>query len=409
MPLTNTPKAYGAVTKTFHWLTAILIFTAVPLGFFANDLAHQVRDPAISTTDATVARAALLFSLHKTVGVTIFFVALARIIWTLAQPKPALLNGDRPAEARLAETVHWLLYGSLVAVPMSGWIHHASTTGFAPIWWPFGQTLPFVPRDATVAEISATVHYVLQWVLIGSVGLHVAGALKHHVLDGDATLRRMLPGHHPAEPTRDQPGHALPIIAALAVWTAALGGAASLGWFAQDGSAPGTAALQQVESDWQVETGSLEITVTQMGSEITGSFADWTADITYSRQPDPDGKHGSVDVTIAIGSLSLGSVTDQAMGKDFFNAEEYPTAQFEADILNAGEGKIARGTLTIRGQTVPVEMPFTLTIDGQTADARGGLTVDRRSFQIGEGVSDPGSLAFEVVIAFDLTATRSEK
>jgi len=409
MELANTRTRYGAVAKTFHWLVALLILAAWPLGYFASDLAHQITDPDIATTQAQADRAALLFSLHKTVGVAIFFTALARIAWALGQPKPRLLNGDRPVEARAAETAHWLLYGSLVAVPLSGWVSHAASTGFAPIWWPFGQSLPFVPKEAGLAETAATLHYILQWVLVGALAAHVAGALKHHLIDRDATLRRMLPGRTDARPPARQPGHGGPVLLALAIWAAALGGGAALGWFAPE-RAGRAAALDQVESEWQVQEGTLSIAVTQMGSEVTGRFADWTAQISYAQTPDAEGRHGDVTVTVSIPSLTLGSVTDQAMGPDFFDAEAHPRATFTADILSpeqgTGQSHVARGTLTIKGQSVPVEMPFTLDIDGDSARAQGGLSVDRRKFDIGLDTKDEGTLGFTVDISFDLTARR---
>ncbi|EDM71993.1 cytochrome b561, putative [Roseobacter sp. AzwK-3b] len=404
MPTSNSSTTYGSVTKTFHWLTALLILAVIPLGLIANDLAYQIRNPDASASEATVRLATTLFSAHKTLGLAVFFVALARIGWAISQPKPGLLNGDKRAEAWLAETVHWLLYGSLVLVPLSGWVHHAATTGFAPIWWPFGQTLPFVPQDPHLAEISGVVHFVLQWVLVGAITLHVAGALKHHVIDGDATLRRMLPGLNPAHPTARQPGHLLPFVTALAVWAAVLGGAGALGWFSKGAGAAGMATLAAVDSEWQVQQGTLNIDITQMGSQVTGSFADWTAEISYAEQPDANGRHGDVTVTISIGSLTLGSVTDQAMGKEYFNAENFPTATFQADILTTETGKLARGTLTIKDQSVPVEMPFDLSIDGDTASASGGLSVDRRNFGIGGDGTD--SLGATVDISFDLTAAR---
>jgi polyisoprenoid-binding protein YceI len=287
-------------------------------------------------------------------------------------------------------------------VPLSGWVHHASTTGFAPIWWPFGQSLPFVPKDEGVAQITATLHFLLQWVLVGALVLHIAGALKHHVIDQDATLRRMLPGHTPAQPTEKQPGHGVPFLGALAVWAVVLIGANTLGWFKVEAtqSAPAQ-SLAEVESDWTVQDGALEITVIQMGSEVSGSFADWTADISY--EAEAENPKGEVTVTVSIPSLTLGSVTDQAMGAEYFNAEAHPTARFEAQIVEE-EGHIAKGTLTIKDQSAPVEMPFELTIDGNTAQASGGLTVDRRSFNIGGEATD--SLGASVDIRFELTATR---
>ncbi|SLN69720.1 hypothetical protein ROG8370_03299 [Roseovarius gaetbuli] len=403
MPTSNSASTYGSVTKTFHWLTALLILTNIPIGLIASDLAHEVQ---IAPNEALVNRTTFLFSLHKTIGVAMFFVALARIAWAISQPKPGLLNGDKWAEAWAAETVHWLLYGSLVMVPLSGWVHHAATSGFAPIWWPFGQNLPLVPKSEGLAALAGTLHYILQWVLIGAIGAHVAGALKHHLLDGDATLRRMLPGHTPGQPTARQPGHMLPFVTALAVWLAALGGAGMIGLFgAGDGAQ--TTGLAQVESDWTVSDGSLQITVEQMGSSVQGSFADWTADITYDETGDAAGKHGSVTVTIAIESLSLGSVTKQAMGPDYFNVSSFPTAQFSADLMKTDQGHVARGTLTIRDQSVPIEMPFDLAIDGDTATVSGGLSVDRREFNVGTGMTDPNSLGFAVDIKVDLTASRA--
>ncbi|MBZ8118794.1 cytochrome b/b6 domain-containing protein [Roseovarius sp. LXJ103] len=402
MPLTNTRQSYGAITKTFHWISALMILTLFALGIIGSNLADQIK--AGTAGQDIIDWAVLLFSVHKTLGLTLFAVALARIGWAIAQPKPGLLNGDHVVEARLAVTVHWLLYGSLVAVPLSGWVHHAATTGFAPIWWPFGQTLPFVPRDPHVAEISGAVHYILQWVLAGSIALHAAGAIKHHVIDKDATLRRMLPGGGTAETTTAQPGHALPLVAALMVWGAAMGASAGLGWFSKE--APSQTALAEVQSDWTVQEGTLAIAITQGGAEVTGSFADWTAEITYDEMPDTNGTHGAVSVTVAIPSLTLGSVTGQAMAADFFNAEAHPTATFKADLITRDSSLIADGTLRIKETEIPVSMPVTLSIEGDIATASGALSVDRRDFGIGMSVGDEASLAFAVEITFALTAQR---
>jgi cytochrome b561 len=100
MSLANTQNRYGSIAKTFHWLTALLILTLIPLGIIANDMAYD--------TSEQLARKAWLFSLHKTLGVTVFFVALARIGWAFKQPKPGGLHPERKAESWLAETIQWL-------------------------------------------------------------------------------------------------------------------------------------------------------------------------------------------------------------------------------------------------------------------------------------------------------------
>lgn len=398
MAMTNSARHYGAVTKTFHWLTALLIFSLIPLGIYANDLPYD--------TSEQLAVKAYWFSIHKTLGVTLFFVALARILWALSQPKPAPLHPERRLESFAAEMVHWLLYGSLLLVPLSGWVHHAATTGFAPIWWPFGQNLPFVPKSETIANTAAGLHIVFERVLIVSILLHIAGALKHHLIDRDVTLKRMLPGRAEGGSAA---GHrvVLPLVAALAIWAGAITTGSALGLYEEHSTTVAAAALEEVESDWQVQQGTLAITVVQMGSDVTGEFADWTAAISFDDSVE-SGDAGEVDVTISIGSLTLGSVTGQAMGADFFNAEEFPTARFAADILRDADGYRAEGTVTIKDQSMPVTLPFDLTITEGVAEMSGSTTLDRRNYGIGDNQTDSGSLGFDVEVRVDLTAARGE-
>jgi polyisoprenoid-binding protein YceI len=97
------------------------------------------------------------------------------------------------------------------------------------------------------------------------------------------------------------------------------------------------------------------------------------------------------------------------MGADFFNLIEFPMATFIANISQNETGYLASGTLTIKDIAVPVTLPFTLDLDGDTAEMSGILAVDRRIFEIGQSVSDEASLGFGVGISINLTATRSTK
>jgi cytochrome b561/polyisoprenoid-binding protein YceI len=397
MPLKNSHSHYGAVTKTFHWLTALLILTLIPLGIYANGLPYD--------TSEALAHKAWMFSLHKSLGVSVFFVALARITWAISQPKPGGLHPDRRGETWVAETVHWLLYGSLLLVPLSGWVHHAATTGFAPIWWPFGQSLPFVPKSEAVADLTAGLHIVFERVLALSIFLHFAGAMKHHFVDRDATLRRMWFGVPKVSGALAAQRVAGPLATALAVWVAAIVIGSSIGVFTRQETSAATTNLEAVQSDWQVQQGTLEILVRQLGSEVSGSFSEWTASIRFDDSVS-EGRAGDVDVTIAIGSLSLGSVTSQALGSDFFNATAFPVAHFTADIVATEQGYEAQGVLTIKDQSVPVTFPFTLDFNQGVAQMQGTTLLDRRNFAIGDGQKDEGTLGFGVTVNISLTAAR---
>jgi len=252
------------------------------------------------------------------------------------------------------------------------------------------------------------VHWLFIWVLGGSLVLHIAGALKHHVVDKDSTLRRMLPGQSDVPEPPAQHHSLVPAIAALAVWIAVLAGGWSMGIFSDHSAAStDTAELTEVQSDWQVQEGTLSFTITQLGNPVTGTFADWTAAIAFEEPAEP-GLAGSVDVTIAITSLTLGTVTDQAMGPDFFDGTQFPTAQFKADIFKTDTGYEARGPLTIRDKSVDVVLPFALDLQGNTATMSGELELNRLDFDVGKSMPAEDSLAFAVVVSVNLTAERAE-
>jgi cytochrome b561/polyisoprenoid-binding protein YceI len=394
MSATNTPNSFGSVTRTLHWLTALLILTAIPLGLIANQL------PA--TPDSIVLKTQL-FSLHKTTGIAAFLVALARILWALGQTHPAPLHPTRRLEVSLAAAVHWMLYISLLAVPLTGWIHHASVSGFAPILWPLGQDLPFVAKSETTAVIFGTAHWVFTKLLVASILLHIAGALKHHLIDRDATLTRMTHGRPAPFTPQHAPRTRAPLIAAFLIYAAGSGLAYAL--------LPGTAApvtstlAQTTTGNWQVTSGTIAFNVAQMGSTVEGHFATWSADIAFNEAA-TDGKHGQVTVSIDLASLSLGSVTDQAKGAEFFDVAAHPTATFTADLLPSSSGYDAKGTLTLHGKDLPLTLPFTLQINSDTAIMQGSTQLDRRDFGIGAAYADEATVGFAVTVTANLTATR---
>ncbi|MEI4486612.1 cytochrome b/b6 domain-containing protein [Frigidibacter sp. MR17.14] len=413
--LSNSPTGYGAVARTLHWLTALVILTAIGLALYGEDLPRATGDE--------VAAVARIYSLHKTLGVTAFFLALARILWALTQSRPGALHPERRAETFLADLVHWALYGAMLVMPLSGWIYHSALTGFAPILWPLPQDLPFVPKSEAVAHAANGVHKLSALVLYGAIGLHVLGALKHAVLERDGTLARMVNGRGPVAPAG---GHsATPALTAVGVWLAVLG--IALGGPTPEPAAPAdstTAAVSQPAAvpgavqeavpdaagseagahPWTVTEGTLGLSLKQMGAEVAGSFTGWTASIDY----DEASRTGSVEVQIPLTGLKLGSVTDQALGAEFFDATAHPTAVFTADIAPdaAGPNLVATGTLMLRGTAMPVVLPFTLTVEGDRATMQGQTMIDRRDWGIGPTYKDEATVGFPVTVSVALTATR---
>lgn len=393
----NTSHSYGSVARAFHWLTALLIVSAAGIGLYAVGLPTGTGDEA--------AVAMQIFSLHKTIGVAAFFTAIARILWALSQPRPLPLHPDRRAETALAETIHWALYGAMVVMPLSGWVHHAAQAGFAPILWPFGQGLPFVPLSEPLAHAAGGVHKASAWVLYGAVGLHVAGALKHALIDRDGTLARMTRGTE-AGPARGHTPTAIPALAAIVVWV----GVMAAGLLPQAAAptadaAPQVVATQTAPGSWTVTEGQLTFAVRQMGSEVPGSLPDWTAEILF----DESAGTGRVTVRIDTTTLTLGSVTEQAKEAEFFDTAAHPVATFTAEITPDGGGHVAKGTLSLRGAEVPVTLPFTLTIEGDQARMTGQLMLDRRDFGMGASHKDESTVGFGVRVDVSLTAKRPAK
>jgi cytochrome b561 len=96
-------------------------------------------------------------------------------------------------QARLAHAAQGLLYGLFFAVPLAGWAY-SSAAGFPVVWFGVLPLPDFVPVDKALAETLKELHGNLAWAMAITVGLHVAGALKHHWLDRDGLINRMWPG-----------------------------------------------------------------------------------------------------------------------------------------------------------------------------------------------------------------------
>lgn len=155
---------------------------------------------------------------------------------------------------------------------------------------------------------------------------------------------------------------------------------------------------------------SLRFAATQTGARFEGRFENFSADITFDPE---DLKNASISVTVDVASARTGDrQRDAALPeRDWFNAREHPTARFVSDeVVKTGENAYeARGTLTIRGVSKEVALPFALTIDGKRAHAEGSVTIIRTDFGVGQGEFATGQwVGLEVDVSFVVEAIRAD-
>jgi cytochrome b561 len=178
MTFRNTTRTWGAVSKALHWLIVLLII---------NQWLIMQRAQHVNLSGKIA-----VLGLHKSFGITILALALIRLVWRWMNPVPELGSQTRPWERALAHFSHILLYGLIFALPLSGWL--MSSAKNVPVsWFKLFQLPDLVGPDKPFAESLDHLHHLLFNALLVVAVLHVLGALKHHFIDKNDVLRRMLP------------------------------------------------------------------------------------------------------------------------------------------------------------------------------------------------------------------------
>jgi len=176
--LTTTDR-YSGFSMTLHWLIALLAFSQLALGKFFEVEADEPDS---------------LFGWHTALGLLVLALMVVRLGWRLTHSVPAPPRTTPGWQQVAARATHMAFYGLLIALPLSGWAL-TSVEGDAVNFfgWFTVPALPLAGGEAT-EELIGEIHEVLGNVLLVLAGLHVLAGLKHHYVDRDGVLRRMLPG-----------------------------------------------------------------------------------------------------------------------------------------------------------------------------------------------------------------------
>ncbi|HWV61412.1 MAG TPA: cytochrome b/b6 domain-containing protein, partial [Sphingopyxis sp.] len=171
-------QRYSYTAITLHWLIALLLALQIALGWALEG----------NNSPELFAR----YQLHKSIGITILLLSIARLAVRLFTPRPPASEG--PAWTRaLAGTVHWLFYLVMILGPLTGWLLVSTARVQVPTLLYGILPWPHLPVGRSWHEPAESIHGAMAWIAIGLFLLHIAGALRHQWLLGKPELQRMIP------------------------------------------------------------------------------------------------------------------------------------------------------------------------------------------------------------------------
>jgi len=413
-------RRYSRTAMFLHWAIAMALAFQLALGWRLEDIP---KGPGLFAA----------YQLHKSVGITILLLTLARLSIRVMRPRPSPL-ADSIWAGRLARAVHWLFYGMLLFGPMTGWILVSTakikvpTLLFGVVPW------PHLPLGRVWHEPAEGLHNVIALTGLSLFVLHVAGALRHQFVKDENILGRMIPFMTAGPIGRRRAAWAAGL-ALFAIWAAHGAGwqisfsspyaveaepvpvaapAVASGPVATRPAAMADDAVKTVSAaqplaDWTVQPGGrLRFSANWTGSAVNGSFERWDSGIRFT--PDAPEK-----TTIRIG-VDLASVDtadsqrdDSLKSADFFDIATHRKAVFIATgVRPLGNDRFeARGTLDLHGTRGPVTLVFSMKIRGDTARVSGTTRLDRTAFGVGSGEwAETDQIAAKVGVSFDFTAKR---
>jgi len=189
-------RRYSAVAILLHWASALGVLALIGMGL---TMTHAGLSPM---------RLFPLYQWHKSVGITVLILTGLRLAWRVAHRPPPHPASMPARERRAAGAAHGLLYGLLVGLPLTGWAvvslspFNIPTVLYGLVPWPHLPLAPLLADPAAAEGLVKALHAYGAWFLTALLALHVAAALRHHLILRDGVLWRMLPGRPAATPPK---------------------------------------------------------------------------------------------------------------------------------------------------------------------------------------------------------------
>lgn len=396
-------ERYTTVAITLHWLIALALGGMIALG------------KTMHTSDGQPIE--WMFQLHKSVGITILILMIARLTWRLMNPPPPLPEDMNPLEAKASHGVHMGLYLLCILLPLSGWImvsaspFSIATVLYGVISWPHLPGLPDLAletRQSLFPKLE-NVHEFLSWALIALFALHVVGAIKHEISADEGVLKRMIPGLFGQTSPRRAPARGtLAAFGSAALFFGLVAAVPPVVQSLKQGASQPTDTQTQ-SANWAIDYSASEIRFagTKDGNDFSGLFEDWTASIFWL--PDQIDA-GTVSVTIQTGSAVTGDqlYDDTLTAADWFNISAFPAATVAlSNFRQAGDGYVGDAVITVKNTTVTTPFVFTISYEDDTAAMTGTATLSRAALNLGQDTDASGAwVSPEITVAVRVQASR---
>ena len=356
---------YHPVAKYLHWAIAAMIVLQFVLANLAENAATPLQELA-------------LLANHKSVGITIFLCAVARLVWRLRQgtPRPLQMPGWQLTASQIS---HWSMYGLILLMPITGWLM-SSASAYSVSWFNVVPLPDLIAADPELEEVFEEIHETLAKLLLVIAAVHIAAAIKHS-LKRDGALARIT-----------STGAIILFIAVIAAGVTTLTRVGDGVGMIDRSSVAATSTPVEIGSSeldaWNIkyDASYINFIATQAGANIKGEWQEWHADIRFD-EARLDASLFDVSVVVAAVETRDDDRDRTLQDPEWFDTEIYPEVRYRASNFSRGATGTfeALGALTVKGRSVPVALDFTVSEDAGRVVLDGTADLDRLVLNLGLG------------------------